>query len=160
MARAYQASLDTVFGSTRVSPFRACLIVFFRQSSRFSQFSVSVFLENFGKAIAALPVLQGLHSPAKTAFKERVFLWAAKVRVHPKQIRVQRMTRKWASCSTDGRVTFSEELLRQPLGFRDYVVVHELLHLKIPNHGKLFKSLLSAHIPGWKRATLSCCERH
>jgi predicted metal-dependent hydrolase len=35
--------------------------------------------------------------------------------------------------------------------FRDYVVVHELLHLRVPNHGKLFKSLLSLHVPAWRR---------
>lgn len=99
------------------------------------------------------------HDSARAAFKERVTVWAAKVRVSPKQVRLQNMTRKWASCSTDGRVTFSEELLRQPTGFQDYVVVHELLHLKVPNHGKLFKSLLSAHIPGWREHILSCCGR-
>lgn len=100
------------------------------------------------------------HDLARVAFKERVTVWAGKVRVNPKQIRLQNMTRKWASCSTDGRVTFSEELLRQPLAFQDYVVVHELLHLKVPNHGKLFKSLLSAHVPTWKQVVLACCERH
>lgn len=99
------------------------------------------------------------HDSAKVAFKERVSLWAVKVRVKPKQVRLQSMTRKWASCSTDGRLTFSEELLRQPIEFQDYVVVHELLHLKVPNHGKLFKSLLSAHIHGWRQVILNCCER-
>jgi|SRR5690348_2764489 len=103
---------------------------------------------------------QQKHDSKHAAFKERVSVWATKIRVNPKQVRLQYMTRKWASCSTDGRVTFSEELLRQPIAFQDYVVVHELLHLKIPNHGKLFKSLLSSHFPGWKQVVLSCCERH
>lgn len=85
------------------------------------------------------------------SFKHKVRLWAEKLRVQPGQIRVQKMTRKWASCSTRKWVTFSEELLHEPIGFQDYVIVHELLHLKIPNHGKLFKSFLSAHLPGWKR---------
>jgi predicted metal-dependent hydrolase len=80
--------------------------------------------------------------------------------VKPRQVRVQSMARKWASCSSDGRVTFSEDLLGEPGSFQDYVIVHELLHLKVPNHGKLFKSLLSAHIPGWRRVVLSCCDRH
>ena len=89
-------------------------------------------------------------------FKEKVHVWAAKVHVRPRQIRVQQMTRKWASCSTRGWVTFSEDLLREPVSFQNYVIVHELLHLKVPNHGKLFKSLLSAHLPDWKKFTLSC----
>lgn len=57
------------------------------------------------------------------------------------------MTRKWASCSIKGRITFNSELLRQPRRFQEFVIVHELLHLKIHNHGKLFKSLLKAYLP-------------
>jgi len=34
--------------------------------------------------------------------------------------------------------------------FQDYVIVHELLHLQVPNHGKLFKSLMNAYLPGWE----------
>ena len=93
---------------------------------------------------------------AKDHFKNRVAGWAVRVRVKPSQVRLQRMTRKWASCSNDGRVTFSEDLLTESRLFQDYVIVHELLHLKIRNHGKLFKSLLAIHIPKWKHMLLSC----
>jgi predicted metal-dependent hydrolase len=82
----------------------------------------------------------------KTAVGE----WATKIKTRPRQVRIQRMARKWASCSSNGRVTFNSELLSQPYRFQEFVIVHELLHLKIPNHGKLFKSLLSAHLPEWK----------
>jgi hypothetical protein len=84
-------------------------------------------------------------------FKEHVGAWALKVRVRPRQVRVQRMTRKWASCSTSGQLTFAADLLEQSRRFQDYVIVHELLHLKIPNHGKVFRSLLSTHLPGWRQ---------
>ena len=60
------------------------------------------------------------------------------------------MRRKWASCSTAGTVSFSLDLLAQPAPFREYVIVHELLHLKVPNHGKLFKSLLRAYLPDYE----------
>src|ERR1041384_4585532 len=93
---------------------------------------------------------------ATQPFKAKVYSWSAKVRVKPGQVRVQKMTRKWASCSTQGWVTFSEDLLREPPKFQDYVIVHELLHLKVPNHGKLFKSLLSAYVPGWQQIALCC----
>lgn len=58
------------------------------------------------------------------------------------------MTKKWASCSTAGRVTFSRDLLRRDRRFREAVIVHELLHLRVRNHGKLFRSLVNAHLPG------------
>jgi predicted metal-dependent hydrolase len=40
--------------------------------------------------------------------------------------------------------------LSAPRRFRDVVIVHELLHLRIQNHGKLFKSLLNSFVPGWE----------
>jgi predicted metal-dependent hydrolase len=56
------------------------------------------------------------------------------------------MKRKWGSCSTAGRVTFDLSLLRQHADFRKRVMVEELLHLRVPNHSKLFKSLLKAYL--------------
>jgi len=61
------------------------------------------------------------------------------------QFKIQ--AKKWASCSTNGWVCFSTDLLKEPRAFQDYVIVHELLHLQVPNHGKLFKSLLNAYLP-------------
>jgi len=54
------------------------------------------------------------------------------------------MKTKWASCSSRGRLTFDTGLLRQPAEFRARVIVHELLHLRLPNHGPLFRRLLEA----------------
>jgi predicted metal-dependent hydrolase len=84
------------------------------------------------------------------AFKAQVTQWAERIRVHPRQLRLQPMRRKWASCSTLGTVSFSTDILGQSLEFREYVIVHELLHLKVPNHGKLFKTLLRAYIPNYE----------
>jgi predicted metal-dependent hydrolase len=86
----------------------------------------------------------------KEQFKAAVAGWAVDMKVKPAQIRVQRMTKKWASCSGKGWVSFSADLLREPKPFQDYVIVHELLHLQVPNHGKLFKSLMNAYLPGWE----------
>ncbi len=82
-------------------------------------------------------------------FRAQVADWAQRIRVKPRQVRLQAMRRKWASCSTAGTVSFSLDLLAQSAPFREYVIVHELLHLKVPNHGKLFKSLLRAYLPDY-----------
>jgi predicted metal-dependent hydrolase len=47
-------------------------------------------------------------------------------------------------------LTFSRDLLREQGAFQEAVVVHELLHLRVPNHGRLFKSLMSAYVPDWE----------
>lgn len=87
----------------------------------------------------------------EAAFRARVRYWADKIGAQPKQVHLRVMTRKWGSSSTAGRVTFDTGLLRRDRVFSDFVIVHELLHLLVPNHGKLFKSLLSAYVPGWER---------
>lgn len=90
--------------------------------------------------------LRGVKRSRET-FKAEVWKWAAKVGVSPKQVRIQRMTRKWASCSRRGRLSFNMDLLSEARSFRRYVIVHEVLHLKVPNHGRLFKALLDAYAP-------------
>jgi predicted metal-dependent hydrolase len=80
------------------------------------------------------------------AFKDEVRAWSERLDVHPAEIHVTAMSRKWASCSSRGRVTFASELLAQPDEVRREVIVHELLHLKVPNHGPLFRALLSTHL--------------
>ncbi len=58
--------------------------------------------------------------------------------------------RKWASISTAGRLTLSTELLKIPDNLSEFVIVHELVHLSIPNHGKVFKSFMTAYLPDWQ----------
>ena len=87
---------------------------------------------------------------AVDVFKADVVRWAEKIGVEPREIHVRDMTRKWASCFSRGRLTFDIDLLRQPLEFRDEVIVHELLHLKLPNHGRLFRNLLRSYLAGAK----------
>ena len=82
------------------------------------------------------------------AFRGEVRAWSERLDVEPAEIRLTGMSQKWASCSTRGRVTFANDLLAQPDEFRREVIVHELLHLKVPNHGPLFRALLSAHLSG------------
>lgn len=82
----------------------------------------------------------------KDVFRAEVQAWARRIRVEPKELRIRPMKRKWGSCSTGGRLTFDSGLLRQPAQFRKRVIVEELLHLKVPNHGKLFRSLLRSYL--------------
>ena len=82
----------------------------------------------------------------KEAFKSEVADWATKLDVDIVSIAVRPMKNKWASCSTNGRLNFSTEVLELDEELRAYIVVHELLHFFVPNHGKLWKSLMLAHL--------------
>ena len=85
------------------------------------------------------------------ALKRRTIEWSVKLRVNPRVIRVQAMRRKWGSCSVKGTITLASDLADKESRFQDYVIVHELLHLRVPNHGRLFKVLMTAYVPGWRR---------
>ena len=83
-------------------------------------------------------------------FKARVLEWARTLDVAAKSIYVRPMRRKWASCSTAGTLSFNDELLDLARDLGDYVIVHELLHFSVPNHGKLWKSLMRVHLGDWE----------
>lgn len=82
--------------------------------------------------------------------RHRVEYWSERLKAAPRIVRIQRMTRKWGSCSTSGIITLAEDLADQEPSFQDFVIAHELLHLRIPNHGKLFKALMTAYVPRWR----------
>jgi predicted metal-dependent hydrolase len=57
---------------------------------------------------------------------------------------------RWGSCSRHGNLSFSWRLVLAPQEVLEYVVVHELLHLREPNHTKVFWRLVEAARPGWQ----------
>lgn len=83
-------------------------------------------------------------------FKLRVLAWQTKLCCEPRQVMVMPMKRKWASCSSKRRVCFAHDVIGLPESLQDYIIVHELIHLKHPNHGRVFRSLLKANLPNWE----------
>jgi len=79
-------------------------------------------------------------------FKARVLAWAEKLDVKVHGLYVRPMRNKWASCSTAGTLSFNDELLSMGRDLGEYVIVHELMHFSVPNHGKLWKSLMRVHL--------------
>lgn len=68
------------------------------------------------------------------------------------------MTTKWASYSTTGRLTFDSSLLELREELQDYVIAHELLHFHVPNHGRLWKSLMRAHLGEYEHLERELCR--
>lgn len=76
--------------------------------------------------------------------------WAARIGVRVARIQVRAMHTKWASISTAGNLTLSSDLIVLPRDLGEYVIVHELVHMLAPNHGKVFKSFMLAYLPDWQ----------
>ncbi|CPR38287.1 putative metal-dependent hydrolase [Mycobacteroides abscessus] len=90
--------------------------------------------------------------------KRRAMGWARRLKVNPQQVVIREMSTKWGSCAPDGVVTFADELAFTDEGFQDYVIVHELLHLRYKTHGKRFQAMMSALVPNWRELERS--SRH
>lgn len=96
---------------------------------------------------------------SRAAFKLQVREWATKLGVKVTGIYIRPMRTKWASCSSNGILSFNAELLDMEPAVWTYVIVHELLHFAVPNHGRLWKSLMRAHVGDWERCEAVLRER-
>lgn len=100
-----------------------------------------------------------------TLLKRKVSAWGVTLKASPRIIRIQPMKKKWGSCSRAGIITLASDLIDQDVKFQDFVIVHELLHLRLENHTRLFKALMTMYVPNWKimdikrkTHTLDCIE--
>jgi len=66
------------------------------------------------------------------------------------QWRLRNMRKQWGSCSPKGIISLNQHLVKAPRECIDYVLLHELCHLKEHNHSKGFYRLLAEHLPDWK----------
>ena len=80
--------------------------------------------------------------------------WSERLGVEIRRVQVRAMRNKWASCSSNGILTLSTDLLELPRDLVNYVICHELVHLMVPDHGKGFRALIGCYIPNWEN-----CER-
>lgn len=90
--------------------------------------------------------------PAGTArFAERCGAYAPEMGVSHGKVRVKDMRSLWGSCSYRGDLSFNVRLLAAPPEVLDYVVVHELAHLRWRGHGRRFWDLVQKHCPDQRR---------
>ena len=75
--------------------------------------------------------------------------WAQRIEVTIQRVQIRAMSTKWGSISTAGYLTLADDLLWLPMDLVEYVIVHELMHLKFPNHAKGWKVLMRMYLPDW-----------
>lgn len=86
--------------------------------------------------------------------EKRLPQWETRTGLHCAAWQIRNMTSRWGSCTTNtGRIRFSLRLAERPTQCLDYVLLHELAHLKVPNHGPEFKALLDSYMPDWREIT-------
>ncbi|MFC1935941.1 M48 family metallopeptidase [Chloroflexota bacterium] len=103
-------------------------------------------------------ILRWYHGRAKEYLPERVEKLSENIGMRPARVAVRNQTTRWGSCSSSGSVNLNWRLVLSPTHIVDYVVAHELCHLKVANHSPQFWRLLAevdthyAHHRRWLRA--------
>lgn len=89
---------------------------------------------------------------AKKSLPRRVCYLADRYRFKINQVTVRDQRSRWGSCSSGGNISINWRLILLPKRLQDYIILHELVHLKIPNHSKQFKKRLSLICPNWRKS--------
>ncbi len=123
-----------------------------RQRWLFSHPKLHLFVPS---AIEARVVLEkALREKARLTFAERLAHYALQLGVPPPPLRLSAARTRWGSCSQHGGISLNWRLILMSLPVVDYVVAHELAHLKEMNHGPGFWSVVEQLCPDWRARRL------
>ncbi len=86
---------------------------------------------------------------ARTLILERLEFYNSDGHFAYNRVAIRDQKRCWGSCSSKGNLNFSYKLLFLPPCLRDYIIVHELSHLKVLNHSADFWSVVETHMPDY-----------
>lgn len=102
---------------------------------------------------------QALRDKARTSFAERLAIYASRLGVPVPPLRLSSARTRWGSCSHRGGISLNWRLIHMPLPVVDYVVCHELAHLKEMNHSPRFWSVVEQLCPDWRALRLELRHR-
>ncbi|BBG65857.1 zinc metalloprotease [Hydrogenimonas sp.] len=87
---------------------------------------------------------------AKVVLAERMEYWSEKMDLHPKELKFRRYKSRWGCCSARNVITLNTRLLLYDMRLIDYVIIHELAHIRHKHHKKPFWSLVERYEPRWR----------
>lgn len=102
-----------------------------------------------GGGVAERAVSAWLREQALACFKARIAHYAPRLGVVAREVRLSAARTRWGSCHAAGKILINWRLIQMPLRLIDYVVVHELAHLKEMNHSRRFWTEVAEVIPDY-----------
>jgi len=91
---------------------------------------------------------------AKEKIAGRIDYYSNRLHLFPKGIKITSAKYRWGSCSRDNRLSFSWRMIMAPLTIIDYILIHELAHIKEKNHSRKFWRYLESILPDYRRQRL------
>jgi len=107
-------------------------------------------LNQNSQAEAALLFEKWYKAAARKVLTERVRFYAQKFGLKYQKIRISSARTRWGSCSSRGTLSFTWRLVMAPLEVVDYVILHELAHLRVKNHSATFWAEVARMMPDFK----------
>lgn len=90
-------------------------------------------------------------SQATRIIKQRVNRYSKLLNMEPQEVVIKDQKKRWGSCASNGILRFNWKIAMAPISIVDYIVVHELCHLKIKNHSSDFWRFVSLALPNYQR---------
>lgn len=87
---------------------------------------------------------------AEALFLDRAAFWAARMGLAYRAVRIKDQRTLWGSCSREGNLNFNWRVVLAPPEVLDYLVIHELAHLREMNHSRRFWAHVAAQCPDWR----------
>ncbi len=70
--------------------------------------------------------------------------------LHPTKVSVKELKNRWGSCTSDNKLNFHWKVMLAPLWVIEYIIIHELCHIKVKSHSPKYWDLLAKHMPDYE----------
>lgn len=97
---------------------------------------------------------------AQAFISERIQVWSETMNLHPKLLKFRNPKTRWGSCNSKGVISINWRLIAAPVDVIDYILVHEISHLKHMNHSQNFWNLVEEYFPEYRKAEKWLDQNH
>jgi predicted metal-dependent hydrolase len=89
---------------------------------------------------------------AEKLIRTRIQIWSSQMKLFPKALKFRNQKTRWGSCTSRGSIQINWRLIGAPIEVIDYILIHELAHLKHMNHSEEFWALVAAYCPDFEQS--------
>jgi predicted metal-dependent hydrolase len=110
------------------------------------------FKNKIDSALLRTYMVDWLKKQAHHTFPIKMGKWSEITGLFPYKVRIKDQRTRWGSCSSKNNINLNWRLIMAPEDVLDYVIVHELCHLAVPNHSKSFWALVAKYLPTFPKS--------